>query len=32
MPIASLESIMGRQALKPYLDAGAVDVCIVTLL
>eukprot|EP00041_Stephanoeca_diplocostata_P005256 m.58899 g.58899 ORF g.58899 m.58899 type:complete len:443 (+) comp15661_c0_seq1:133-1461(+) len=29
MPIASLESLMGRKAIHPYLDAGAVDVCII---
>lgn len=29
MPIASLESIMGRRTLLPYLQAGSVDVCIV---
>ena len=29
MPIASLESLMGRAAIKPYLDAGAVDTCII---
>jgi len=29
MPIASLESLMGRSALLPYLQAGAVDVCII---
>ena len=29
MPIASLESIMGRRDLLPYLDAGSVDVCII---
>ena len=29
MPIASLESVMGRQALLPFLEADAVDVCIV---
>ena len=28
-PIASLESLYGRQALRPYLDASAVDVAIV---
>lgn len=29
MPIASLESLMGRKQLLPYLEAGAVDVCII---
>ena len=29
MPIASLESIMGRKALLPYLQAEAVDICII---
>jgi len=29
MPIASLESVMGRRSLLPYLQAEAVDVCIV---
>eukprot|EP00038_Savillea_parva_P001463 m.104109 g.104109 ORF g.104109 m.104109 type:complete len:482 (+) comp10510_c0_seq2:83-1528(+) len=29
MPIASLESIMGRRDLLPYLHAGSVDVCII---
>ena len=29
MPIASLESIMGRRALLPFLQAESVDVCIV---
>ena len=29
MPIASLESVMGRQSLLPFLSAECVDVCIV---
>ena len=29
MPIASLESVMGRRALLPFLEADAVDVAIV---
>ena len=29
MPIASLESLMGRRAILPFLEAGAVDVCII---
>jgi L-alanine-DL-glutamate epimerase-like enolase superfamily enzyme len=29
MPIASLESLMGRAAIKPFLEAGAVDTCII---
>ncbi|XP_065846450.1 D-galactarolactone cycloisomerase-like [Oscarella lobularis] len=29
MPIASLESVMGRKQLLPYLHAEAVDVCII---
>ena len=29
MPVASLESLMGRRAIRPFLEAGAVDVCIV---
>ena len=29
MPIASLESVMGRKGILPYLEEGAVDVCIV---
>ena len=29
MPIASLESVMGRQSLLPFLAAECVDVCIV---
>ena len=29
MPVASLESLMGRSAILPYLEAGSVDVCIV---
>jgi galactonate dehydratase len=28
-PIASLEAVLGRQALRPFLDAGAVDVAII---
>jgi galactonate dehydratase len=28
-PIASLETILGRRALRPYLDAHCADVCIV---
>lgn len=28
MPIASLESVMGRKGILPYLEEGAVDVCI----
>ena len=31
-PIASLESLYGRQQFKPFLDAGAVDVAIVDIL
>jgi galactonate dehydratase len=31
-PIASLESILGRRAYRPYFDAGAVDVAIVDVL
>ena len=29
MPIASLESLLGRRAILPFLEAEAVDVCIV---
>lgn len=29
MPIASLESLMGRRAILPFLEAGAVDTCII---
>eukprot|EP00039_Didymoeca_costata_P033546 m.42879 g.42879 ORF g.42879 m.42879 type:complete len:442 (+) comp9924_c0_seq2:162-1487(+) len=29
MPIASLESLLGRKAIMPYLEAEAVDVCII---
>jgi len=32
MPIASLESVMGRKGILPYLEEGAVDVCIVDTL
>ena len=32
MPIASLESLMGRRAILPFLEAGAVDVCIIDTL
>ena len=32
MPIASLESLMGRKDILPYLQAEAVDVCIVDTL
>ncbi len=31
-PIASLEAVLGRRALKPYLDAQAVDVAIVDVV
>jgi galactonate dehydratase len=29
MPIASLESLLGRRAILPFLQAEAVDVCII---
>ncbi len=29
MPIGSLETVLGRRALRPYLDAAAVDVAII---
>ena len=29
MPIASLESLMGRRAILPFLQAGSVDTCII---
>jgi len=32
MPIASLEGLMGRSAIKPFLEAGAVDVAIIDVL
>ena len=32
MPIASLEGLMGRSAILPYLEAGAVDVAIIDAL
>ena len=32
MPIASLESLMGRKAILPFLQAEAVDVCIIDTL
>ena len=32
MPIASLESLIGRKAFRPYLEAGAVDVAIIDTL
>jgi L-alanine-DL-glutamate epimerase-like enolase superfamily enzyme len=31
-PIASLEAVYGRQGLRPYLQAGAVDVAIVDIM
>lgn len=32
VPIASLESLYGRRAYRPYLEAGAVDVAVVDVL
>ena len=32
MPIASLESLIGRRAYLPFLEAGCVDVAIVDVL
>ena len=32
MPIASLESLIGRKAFRPYLEAGSVDVAIIDTL
>ena len=29
MPIASLETLYGRQQFKPYLEAGSVDIAII---
>jgi L-alanine-DL-glutamate epimerase-like enolase superfamily enzyme len=31
-PIASLEMVLGRRALRPFLDAGAVDVAIIDVV